>query len=228
MKPQGKRSHPAPKLGAFAPNLGANTAHASAAEALFGRTRRAVLALLYGHPHESFHMRQIARAVGAGQGAVQRELRRLADTGILTRSPEGRLVRYQANRECPVFEELRGLLVKTAGMADVLRNALTRLEGRVRLAVLFGSSANGTFRSASDVDVLVVGTVTFADVVAALAPAQEALRREVNPVVYRPEEFAARLSQGDHFLKSVFERPMVLLLGDENDLAELVEKPLAG
>jgi DNA-binding transcriptional ArsR family regulator len=149
MKPQGKHSHNAPRLGANAPNLGANTAHASAAEALFGRTRRAVLALLYGQPDESFHMRQVARAVGASQGAVQRELRRLADAGILTRSAEGRLVRYQANPQCPIFEELRGLLIKTAGVADVLRNALARLEDRVRLAVLFGSSANGTLRSAS-------------------------------------------------------------------------------
>ena len=246
MKPEPKSSHIAPKLGAIAPNLGASTSDASPqgrrdfaspkprrdfaspAEALFGRSRLAVLALLYGHPDESFHMRQVTRAVGAGQGAVQRELRGLAESGILTRCVQGRLVRYQANRHCPVFEELRGLLVKTAGVADVLRGALAPLQDRVRLAVLFGSTADGTFRSGSDVDVLVVGAATFAVVVAALAPAQEALRREVNPTVYQPTEFATRLSEGNHFLTSVLERPMVLLTGDQDDLAELVEKRLAG
>ena len=227
MKPRPKRTHGAPRMGATEPTLGANTTQVPIAEALFGRTRRAVLALLYGHPDESFHMRRVARAVGAGQGAVQRELQRLAESGILTRSAEGHMVRYQANRECPVFGELRSLLVKTVGVADVLRSALAPLEDRVRLAVLFGSGAHGAFRSGSDVDVLVVGAATFAEVVAALAPAQEALRREVNPTVYGVDEFAARLSQGEHFLTSVLERPMVLLLGDEDDLAKLADERLA-
>ena len=188
------------------------------ASALLGTTRSAVLALLYGHPDESFHMRQIARVVGHGQGAVQRELRRLSASGLLLRSVRGRQVHYQANRDCPIFAELQRLLLKTAGLADVLRSALAGLSDRIQVAFVYGSLARGVFDSGSDVDVLVVGAASFAQVVSALGPAQEALGREVNPSVYSSAEFHSRLLNEDHFLTSVLAEPKILLVGDEGDL----------
>jgi DNA-binding transcriptional ArsR family regulator len=94
----------------------------SLSTALFGRTRRAILALLYGHPDEAYYLRQLVRSAGLGLGAVQREVKRLADAGIFRRTVRGRQVYYQANPECPLFEELKSLVVKTAGVADALRD----------------------------------------------------------------------------------------------------------
>src|SRR5207249_8917501 len=141
--------------------------------ALVGHTRCAVLALFFSRADEAFYLRQVVRYVGAGLGAVQRELRRLSEAGIIRREVRGRHVYYQANFECPIFGELHGLVVKTAGVADVLRSALAGLVARTATSFVYGSLAKGTGQAASDVDLMVVGDVTFAEVVAALGPAQE-------------------------------------------------------
>jgi len=217
----------APKMGNSAPKMGAISWASPISVALFGKTRRTVLSLLYLHPDRSFRMREVTDAAGAGQGSVQRELRRLTDAGILLRKAEGRRVSYQANRDCPVFAELQRLMVKTAGVADVLRTALTDLADQIDIAFIYGSMANGDFKASSDVDVLVVGAVTFAEIVSALNPTQETLRREVNPSVYPTEEFQRRLREGNHFLATVVREPKVFLIGEEHDLGDLVEERLA-
>jgi predicted nucleotidyltransferase len=197
------------------------------AASLFGKTRRAVLSLLYCHAGEQFYLRQITRNAGAGQGAVQRELARLVDAGVVLRTVKGMQVYYQANPECPVFAELKGLVLKTVGLADVLRVVLAPLAGRVRTAFLYGSFASGRERSESDIDVMVIGKVTFAEVTRALRPAQDRLGREVNPTVYPPAEFQAKLAGGHHFLKAVLAEPKVFLIGDEGELTRLAEGRLA-
>jgi predicted nucleotidyltransferase len=208
--------------------MGTNEKQGDLAAALFGKTRREVLALLFSHADESFYLREVVRRVRAGTGAVQRELQRLADVGILVRLVRGRQVYYQANRQCPVFPELQGLLVKTVGVADVLRAALAGLADRIRIAFLYGSMAKGSARSGSDVDVLIVGDVAFAEVVSALGSAQERLARDVNPSVYPPSEFYRKLAHRHHFLSSVLREPKVFLLGDEHELARLAKGGMAG
>ena len=125
------------------------------AVALLPQTRRALLGLLYGLPDRAFYLREIAAQVGSGMGQVQRELARLAEAGILRRFERGRHVFYQADRRCPAFEELRGLIVKTVAGADHLRHALTELEDRIAVAFVFGSVARGEDRAESDLDLLV-------------------------------------------------------------------------
>ena len=190
---------------------------------LFGKTRRAVLALLYSHVEEPFYLRQIARAAGVGLGAVQRELKKLSEAGIIRRTVRGRQVYYQANLECPVYSELKSLVVKTVGVGDVLRAALVPLADRINVAFLFGSLVRGGERSSSDVDVMIVGDVTFAEVVSVLGRAQETVRREINPLVYPPEEFHFKLAADHHFLKKTLEGSKFFLIGDEYELAKLVE-----
>ena len=190
---------------------------------LFGKTRRAVLALLYSHVEEPFYLRQIARTAGGGLGAVQRELKKLSEAGIIRRTVRGRQVYYQANPECPVYSELKSLVVKTVGVGDVLRAALVPLSDRINVAFLFGSLARGGERSSSDADVMIVGDVTFAEVVSVLGHAQETVRREINPLVYPPEEFQFKLTADHHFLKKVLEESKFFLIGDEYELAKLVE-----
>lgn len=197
---------------------------AAVADTLFGATRQAVLRLLFGHPDERFYQRQIVRELALGSGAVQRELERLTASGILTRVVEGRHAFYQANSECPVFEELRGLIRKTFGVVDVLRDALSPLADEIRIAFVFGSIARSAERAGSDVDLIVVGDRPRpADVYAAIQPAQDILRREINPKVYHTAEFRRKLSTGQHFLRSVLAGPRAFIVGDERELAELAD-----
>lgn len=207
--------------------LGTNRFSDKLASALFGKAQHSVLGLLFVRPDESFYMREIVRATQVGQGAVQRELQRLAEAGIIHRTVRGRQVFYQANRACPVFAELQGLLVKSAGVRDVLTAALGQLENRIDVAFIFGSFAAGTPRKNSDVDVLVVGDVSFADVVMSLGLAQERLGRDVNPAVFPAAEFRTKLAASHHFLSSVVGEPKIFLIGDERELARLVESRLA-
>ena len=190
---------------------------------LFGKTRRAVLALLYSHVEEPFYLRQVARTAGVGLGAVQRELKKLSEAGIIRRTVRGRQVYYQANPECPVYSELKSLVVKTVGVGDVLRAALVPLADRINVAFLFGSLVRGGERSSSDVDVMIVGDVTFAEVVTVLGRVQETVRREINPLVYPPEEFRFKLAADHHFLKKTLEGSKFFLIGDEYELTKLVE-----
>ena len=193
----------------------------SVSDALFGQTRRTVLALLYGHPEEEYYLRQVIRAAGVGQGTVQRELKRLVAAGLVRRRAHGRQVYFQANPDSPVYPELRGLLMKTAGAADVLRRALAPLADRISFAFVYGSVASGSERRASDIDVMIVGDVSFAEVVTAIGPTQESLGREVNPTVYSEAEFKAKMDAGQHFLNGVMKREKVFLYGDEHDTGSM-------
>lgn len=195
--------------------------------ALFGKSRRAVLGLLYGHPDRAFYLRQIARITGAGIGAVQRELKQLTEAGILLREKVGNQVHFQANIKCPVFAELKSLVIKTAGVADILKAALSALSDRIRVAFLFGSMASANGNADSDVDVMIVGDVSFKEAVEALAPAQDKLGREVNPVVYGPDEFEKKRKAGHHFTLRVLENEKIFLIGSEDDLGAVGDKRLA-
>jgi len=194
---------------------------------LFGQTRRAVLGLLLGHPDESYYLRQVARLTGAAPAAVQRELVQLVAAGIVERTDQGRQAYFRANARCPVFPELRGLVTKTAGAAGVIAGALTPLAERVRVAFIYGSVAGGDEKRDSDVDVMVVGDVSFAEVARALRPAQDRLHREVNPSVYPPSEFAEKVRGGHHFLSSVLKGDMIFVVGGTNELERLAEERVA-
>ena len=196
-------------------------------EILFGAYRRQLLALLLLRPDESFYVREIGRLTGVPAGSLHRELKLLSDAGLLLRSVTGNQVRYQVDRACPIQEELAGIFRKTAGLADVLREALAPIAGKIRLAFIFGSVAQGKERATSDVDVVVVGSASFAAVVEALSQAGERLRRDVNPVVMTKGAFEAKLTGGDRFVARVAREPKIYLLGDAGEFAELAENRAA-
>ncbi len=197
--------------------------HPPLVEVLFGAYRRQILALLLLRPEESLYVREIARLTGVPAGSLHRELKLLADAGLLTRSESGNQVRYQLDQTCVIQEELAGIFRKTAGLADVLREALAPLTNKTSLAFVFGSVAAGKERATSDVDVLVVGSATFAAVVGALTPAGEHLRRAVNPVVMTKAAFTMKLREGDRFVSRVVKEPKIFLKGDASDLAKFAE-----
>ena len=195
--------------------------------ALLGKTRGAILATLYGSPDEPLHVRRIARLAGAGLGPTQRELQLLARIGILKRQAVGRQVFYRVDTACPVLEELRALVLKTVGVAGVLSRALLPLAGEIRVAFLFGSYAQGREKAASDIDVFVLGDASFTAVARALAEPQRRLKREINPAVYRPDEFASKLRDGHPFVSNVMAGPKTFLVGDEDELSRVAKERLA-
>ena len=192
---------------------------------LFGSYRLRVLELLLLQPAQRFHVRELARQTGTTAGTLHRELSKLAEAGLLLREKQGNQVLYQANRACPVFDELAGVFRKTSGAVSVVLGALEGVAPQIQFALLFGSFAQGTETAGSDVDVLVVGKVSFAKVVRALYSAQEKLQREINPVVYSSAEFQLRLQNKEPLVVDVLAKPKLFLIGTEHDFAEFTGHP---
>jgi predicted nucleotidyltransferase len=185
-----------------------------AAELLFGRGRRELLALLFTQERQSFYLRELARLAGTSAGTAQRELRALERVGLVQSHRRGKQIFYQANRLSPVFNALRTLLEQTMGAPDLLRAALAPLVDRIRYAGIYGSLAEGKLRASSDIDVLVLGDVEFGEVTDALASTEKRLGRPVNPRVYGVAEFQQGLQGRRHFLSTVLDRPVIDLIGE--------------
>ena len=206
-----------PNRGTNVPGMGTLRTASLLGSLLLGKTRLSILSLLFSQPERRLYLRQIIRLAGAGQGAVQRELARLVRAGILIKTREGNLAYYQVNRAVPVFEELRGIVQKTAGIADLLRVALLPLSDSIQQAFLYGSTARGTEHAESDIDLMVIGDVSFFDVVSAVSPLQETLGREINPTVFMTDEFEKRLAARDHFLSQVMQDERVDVIGGKRE-----------
>ncbi len=191
-------------------------------ETLFGRTRGAVLSVLYGHVGESFYLRQLARLTDITLGPVQRELRQLVNAGLVSRKTVGAQTFYTANQESPVFVEMKSLITKTVGMHDVLLAALEPLRKKINLAFVYGSVARSGETERSDVDLMIVGNVDFGLIVEKLADAQRTLNREINPTIYSAKEFRKKMRE--NFLKTVLGDKKLFIIGDENVLRELAQK----
>ena len=191
----------------------------------FGRTRGAVLAVLYGHVGETYYLRQLARMTGIALGPVQRELRQLVDAGLVTKRTQGTQTLFAANEASPVFAEMRSIVAKTVGMHDVLLASLRPLEKKIDVAFVYGSVARAGETEQSDVDLMVVGTAGFAEVVDRIAEAQKTLHREINPTVFTAKEFTSKLR--GNFLKTVLGGKKLFLIGDEDVLRKLGRQPVA-
>ena len=185
----------------------------SLAHFLLGQSRSAVLGALFLRPEAALHVRELARLTGVSPGSLHRELRALAEMGLLTRQETGRQVYYRANQQCPVYPELAGLLRKTAGLVDVLRDALAPLADQIEQAFVYGSMARGDEHAHSDVDLMVIGNVEFTDVVLALAAAQATLRREINPTVLSRAEFEHKLQDAEGFVAQVWRGARLWVVG---------------
>lgn len=184
-------------------------------DALFSSTQRRVLGLIFGHPDRSFFTTEVVEKVKAGTGAVQRELKKLEQSGLVTVKRVGSQKHYQANSDSPVYHELRGLVVKTVGIVGPLEKSLRSLNPVPALALIYGSVAKDEFAASSDVDLLVVSDdLTLEALLAAFAPAEEQLGRRINPTLYTAAEYRERKEQGAHFLTSVLRGPTIVLLGD--------------
>ncbi len=186
----------------------------SLTDALFTTTQKRVFALLFGQPDRSFFVTEIIALAGSGRGAVQRELRRLAESGLATVSRIGNQKHYQANRDSPLFHELCSIIRKTVGLKEPVRAALQPLADKLKLALLYGSVAKQADTAASDIDLLLVSDeLTLEATYAALAPVEKRLGRRVSPTLYTSSEFRRRRATEAGILSSVLQGPHILLIG---------------
>lgn len=195
--------------------------HRSLSSVLFPGYRRRVLGMLLLHPEESLHGREIARRTGLPAGTLTRELKRLADVGLLNRSKRGNQLIYSANRDSPIFGELATILRKTSGVTEVVAGALDPLSDRINVAFVYGSVARGTESAGSDIDVLLIGSIDFGTVVDTLYPVQQQLAREINPKVFSIREWRGKLREKNPFVIEVLSGKKIFLIGDEHEFAKL-------
>jgi len=189
------------------------------ADALLPKVRQRVLAVLFGNPDRSYYANELIALAQSGTGAVQRELASLSAAGLITISKQGNQKHYQANVSAPVFAELRGLVLKTMGLADVLRHALLPLAAQIEMAFIYGSVAKQQDTAHSDVDVMIVSrSLGYGEVFGALENATQTLGRKVNPTLYTPEDWAKRITQDSAFVTRVLQQPKIWLIGTEEQV----------
>ncbi len=215
-----------PKLGSKMPNMGMKAKVSSAAPrtslaaALFSNTQQRVLAFLFGQPQRSFFATELIGLAGGGSGAVQRELARLSQSGLVTVTRLGNQKHYQANPQSPVFVELCGIVQKTVGLAEPLREVLLPFADNIAAAFVFGSVAKQSDTAGSDIDLMVLSdSLSYADLFGALEEVATRLGRTVNPSIYTRQELARRIKQKNSFVTRVLAQPKVWLIGGEDELA---------
>lgn len=220
-----------PNLGSKVPDMGtpqvsrvseaaAAYARANLSDALFTQTQQRVLACLFGRPGRRYGVSELIQATGAGSGAVQRELARLAGSGLLLVERQGNQKLFRANPDSPIFDELVAIVRKTFGLAGTLRDALAPLADKLAFAFVYGSVAKGEDTASSDIDlVLVSDSLGYAELMGALDPAIHDLGRDVHPTIYTRDELARRIEQGNAFITRVMAQPRLWLVGTEHVLA---------
>jgi len=195
-----------------------------ALDALFPKTRQGVLATLYMDPTREWYLSDLARHLKVRPSSLQRELANLVETGILRRRADGNRIYYSAETESQIFGDLHGLLLRTAGLKDVLAVSLERIRDRIDVAFVYGSVARKDEQPASDVDLMIVGRIRLAELAPALKDAEDMLLRPVNPAVYTAAEVVKKLAAGHHFVTTVMSGEKLFVLGNADDLAAALKR----
>jgi predicted nucleotidyltransferase len=193
----------------------------SLVDALFRPTAQAVLAATLLQPKREWYLSDLAAHLRVRPSSLQRTLAKFVSGGILKRRQEGNRVYYKPDQDCPILSELTAIVTKTIGVAGALRDALAPLAERISIAFIHGSIARGKQRSESDIDLIVIGSASSADIAVGLRPLHERLGRQINFTRYLPKEFAGKMDKGDHFLSSVMQKPKMFVIGDEHELVEI-------
>lgn len=192
----------------------------SVADALFTKSQQRVLGVIFGNPSRSFYANEIISRAGAGTGAVQRELAKLEGAGLVTVTRVGNQKHYQANAGAPVFAAIHELVLRTSGLADVLRGYLAKVGSEITAAFVYGSVAKGQDRAGSDVDLMIISDdLEYADLFTVLENASRHIGRSVNPTIYSRSELAKRIRDRKSFVMRVLRQPRIWLIGSDEVLA---------
>jgi predicted nucleotidyltransferase len=193
----------------------------SLSDVLFSKVQQRVLSIIFGQPDRAFFGNEIIRLAGVGTGAVIRELDKLVSSGLVSVTRIGNQKHYQSNHSSPIFSELRGIVLKTFGVSDVLRQALSPFAERIQVAFIYGSVAKGQDTAKSDIDLMVVSDeVGYSDLFAALSDAEKAVGRQISPTIYTNADWKKRLTEGNDFIARILEQPKIFMLGTENDIRQ--------
>lgn len=191
------------------------SATTSMADTLFSGTRQKLLGFLFGQPERTYTLGELIERAQAGSGAVQREIKRFVESGLVRVEGRGRPRLYRANPDAPIFDELCRIARKLLGPEEAIRAALAPLAPRLKLALLYGSVAKRQDHADSDIDVLIVSDeLLLEDVYEVLADAERTLGRKVNPTIYTSEEFRQRKDENSPFLTDVLAGDSRILLGE--------------
>jgi predicted nucleotidyltransferase len=193
-------------------------------DALFPSVRGRVLAATVTRPDKWWYLSELAAYLHTRPSSLQRELKALVEAGILRQRYDGRRSYFGPETDSPFFQELRGLIEKTGGLAPVLQQVLEPLSDRIDVAFVYGSVARGREHALSDVDLMVVGRAGLSLLASPLRKAETVLGREINAVSYAPSEFREKLAAKDHFLSAVLRGPKEFVKGSQHDLDELARK----
>jgi len=193
----------------------------SIANALFSSTQQRLLSALLLNSHQPVYATELANHFGVRPSTLQRDLAKFTEAGILKMSRNGNRTYFQANPECPVFPELRALLIKTAGLVDVLRGELAPVVSKIKVAAIYGSIASGTETSGSDIDLLIIGSVKMIELASLLEQVTGKLRRQINPTLYTSEEFSQK-ARSSHFVQSILGKPLLFVIGMNGDLETII------
>jgi predicted nucleotidyltransferase len=194
------------------------TSRYGVADALFTSTQQKVLAILFGQPDRSFFATELISLAGSGSGAVQRELARLSESGLLTVHKVGNQKHFQANQESPIFNEVQQIVSKTFGLSEPLKDALQPIEDLIKLALVFGSVARKADTTTSDIDLMVISDrLTLEDLFKALEPAEQHFRRQINPILLTVGEFDRRKNKKNSFVNRVLDGELIILIGNINE-----------
>jgi predicted nucleotidyltransferase len=193
--------------------------------ALFSKVQQRVLALIFGHPERSFYASEIVRSVRSGVGAVQRELSKLERSGLVSVERIGNQKHYRANQAAPIFEELRGLVEKTVGLAEPIRTSFEPHAGAIKSAFVYGSVAKGTDTADSDIDLIVIGDdLNYSDLYTSAQNVESKLRRPVHPLFLSPEDWRRKTSDKGSVFSKISHSPKIFIIGSEKDLQSWASK----
>jgi predicted nucleotidyltransferase len=191
---------------------------------LFPQVRRNILAATLSRPEKWWYLSELAEFLGIRPSSLQREINSLAESEILEKRREGTRIYVRANLRSPIYNELRAIFEKTAGLIPVLRRALAAFRQKIAVSFVYGSIARGQERATSDVDVVVVGQAGLADLTPSLRQAERTLGREINVTHYSPKEFRDKVARRDHFLVSVLKKRKEFVQGGQRELDALLGK----
>lgn len=183
-----------------------------------------ILNLFLQNPEEEFYQSDIVKKAAKALMQVQRVLKTLKEVGLISSVHRGRMVYYRAVKSHPAFEDLKNLFLKTISLGDGIRHALMPFQDKISFAFIFGSVARGDESLDSDIDLFIIADLTLRELSKALGPLSRGLQKELNPVLFGPHEFQKRISKKDHFLIKVLDAPKLWIMGNENELKQLVKR----
>jgi predicted nucleotidyltransferase len=207
-------------------NIIRNMRKATPLDSLFTPVKQGILGSIYGQPDRWWYLSELASVAGKTPSSLQRELKKLAASGIVRTKRDGARVYFQAETESPLFEPLSMLIARTMGVVENLKQAIEPIAGGIAFAFVYGSVARGEERSGSDIDLIVVGDVGLAVLARVLRPLEMKFRREFDARCYSADEFRSKLDDGNHFLVSILQEPKLFIIGNQNDVGRFGGKRL--